>query len=378
MITTTQISPFTLHIDEAKLTDLHRRLESARWPDQGPTDGWEDGLPLEYAKDLTAYWKDSFDWRAQEARINNVPQFTTPIDGHDIHFFHQLSNRPDAKPLLLVHGWPSTPVDFLDMLPSLTDPSDGQQSFHVVIPTIPGFGISGPVNGWTVSRVADAFASLMNRLGYNRFLAHGYDTGAGIVRDLGIQHPGVVAGIHTTGMLGGEGLTHDTADMSDPTEAEAVERGMRYQYDLGAYAMLQATRPQSLAYALADSPIGQMSWMVERFHDWTNTGTTPEALLGCDQMLTAVSIYWFFRTAGSAARYYKYGLSDWSAPLPKSAVPTAILVMPNDISRPVRRIAEKTDEIVHWTEATKGGHFAAWEQPDLVAADIRSAIGHLS
>ena len=166
--------------------------------------------------------------------------------------------------------------------------------------------------------------------------------------------------------------------MSNPAEAEAVARGTRYQYDLSAYAILQSTRPQSLAYALTDSPIGQMSWMVERFHDWTSTEENPDALLGRDQMLTAVSIYWFFRTAGSAARYYKYGRPDWTAPLSKSDVPTAILVMPNDISRPVRRIAENTDEIVHWTEAAKGGHFAAWEQPDLVATDIRCAIGHLS
>lgn len=378
MNTTTQISPFTLHIDETELTDLQQRLESVRWPDRGPTDDWADGLPLDYAKELTAYWKDGFDWRAQEARINAVPQFTTPIDGHDIHFFHQLSQQPEAKPLLLVHGWPSTPVDFLDMLPQLTDPGEDQQAFHVVIPTIPGFGISGPANGWTVSRVADAFATLMHRLGYDRFLAHGYDTGSGIVRNLGIQHPEAVAGIHTTGMLGGEGLTRDTADLSNPAEAEAVARGIRYQYDLSAYAILQSTRPQSLAYALTDSPIGQMSWMVERFHDWTSTEENPDALLGRDQMLTAVSIYWFFRTAGSAARYYKYGRPDWTAPLSKSDVPTAILVMPNDISRPVRRIAENTDEIVHWTEAAKGGHFAAWEQPDLVATDIRCAIGHLS
>jgi len=371
------ISPFTLHIDESELTDLHCRLDSTRWPDENPDAGWSDGLPLAYTRVLAEHWRRTFDWRAQEARLNAVPQFTTPIDGHDIHFFHVRSPRPGARPLLLVHGWPSGPTDFLDMIPLLTEPADGGQAFDLVIPTIPGFGISGPVVGWTLTRAADAFAVLMDRLGYRRFLAHGYDTGAGIVRDLGLRHPERVAGIHTTGMLGGEGLTAETADMSVPEEARAVADGYRYQYDIGAYAMLQSTRPQSLAYALTDSPVGLLSWIVERFRDWSGTEGGPEEVLARDDMLTVVSLYWFFRTAGSSARYYKYGLPDWAEPLTPSTVPTAVLVMAADIARPVRRLAEQTDRIIHWTEAPVGGHFAGWEQPQLVAEDIRTALGGL-
>ena len=224
---TAPTQPFTLHIDDAELADLTSRLASTRWPDQGPTDDWSDGLPITYAKELVQYWKDEFNWRAQEARINAVPQFTTTVDGHDIHFFHARSTRPGAKPLLLVHGWPSGPTDFLDMIPLLTDPEEGQQAFDVVAPTIPGFGVSGPCVGWTITRVADAFAILMQRLGYDRYLAHGYDTGAGVVRDMGLRHPDALVALHTTGFLGGEELTHETADMTKPEEAQAVEAGMR-------------------------------------------------------------------------------------------------------------------------------------------------------
>ena len=374
---TEQIAPYTLAISDDAISDLHRRLDAARWPDENPDAGWSDGLPLDYARELADHWRTRFDWRAQEARLNAVPQFTAPIDGHDVHFFHVRSPRSGAVPLVLVHGWPSAPTDFFGMIPALTEPQEGEQAFDLVIPTVPGFGISGPVSGWTVARVADAVAVLMQRLGYDRFLAHGYDIGAGVVREIGIRHPEAVAGIHTTGMIGGEELTAETAGMSVPEEARAVEIGRRYAYDLGAYAMLQGTRPQSLAYGLTDSPIGLMSWLVERFRDWSGVEGGPEEVLDRDEMLTVVGIYWFFGTLGSSARYYKYGLPDWGEPLPASSVPTAILVMPQDIMRPVRRLAEKTDRIVQWTEAERGGHFAAWERPSMVADDIRAGIGHL-
>lgn len=352
---TEQIAPYTLAISDDAISDLHRRLDAARWPDENPDAGWSDGLPLDYARELADHWRTRFDWRAQEARLNAVPQFTAPIDGHDVHFFHVRSPRSGAVPLVLVHGWPSAPTDFFGMIPALTEPQAGEQAFDLVIPTVPGFGISGPVSGWTVARVADAVAVLMQRLGYDRFLAHGYDIGAGVVREIGIRHPEAVAGIHTTGMIGGEELTAETADMSVPEEARAVEAGRRYAYDLGAYAMLQGTRPQSLAYGLTDSPIGLMSWLVERFRDWSGVEGGPEEALDRDEMLTVVGIYWFFGTLGSSARYYKYGLPAWGEPLPASSVPTAILAMPQDIMRPVRRLAEKTDRIVQWTEAERGG-----------------------
>lgn len=376
--TTTELTPFTLRIDDADLDDLHRRLDATRWPDERPDAGWSDGVPLAYARDLVRYWRESFDWRAHEARLGAIPQFTTPIDGHDVHAFHVRSSRPGAVPLLLVHGWPTGPSDFLRVIPLLTEPDDDTaQAFDLVIPTIPGFGVSGPVVDWTLTRVADAFAELMTRFGYERFLVHGYDTGAGIARELGLRHGMRVAGIHTTGMLGGEELTEETADMSDPEEAQAVADGYRYQFDVGAYAMLQATRPQSLAYAFADSPVSLMTWLVERYRDWSVAEGDPDAVLDRDDMLTIVSIYWFFGTGGSSARYYKYGLPGWDQPLEPSTVPTAILVMPNDLGRPVRRLVEQTDNVVHWTVAPRGGHFAAWQEPQLVADDIRASIGGL-
>ncbi len=372
------IKPFTLHIDDVDLHDLRQRLLKTRWPDERADAGWSDGLPLSYSQELTEYWIHDFDWRQQEARINSFPQFTTLVDGHDVHFFHIRSPHPDAKPLLLIHGWPSGPTDFLAMVPLLTEPQGGDQPFDLVIPTIPGFGISGPVDGWTLARVADAFAQVMDRLGYDRYLVHGYDTGAGVARELGLRHRDHVVGIHTTGLLGGEELTEKTADMSDPEEARAVADGLRYTYELCGYAMLQTTRPQSLAYALTDSPVGLMSWLVERYRDWSGVQGAPEDALDRDEMLTVVSIYWFFRTIGSSARYYKYGLPNWDKPLEKSQTPTATLVMHDDISRPIRRLAEQSDNVVHWTLAKCGGHFAAWQQPQLVADDIRASIGTLS
>lgn len=375
-MSTPEIRPYTLHIPDTELADLRRRLEQTRWPDERPDAGWSDGLPLNHAQELAEYWRTGFDWRAQETRLNGTPQFLTKIQSEDIHFFHLRSSHADATPLLLVHGWPSGPTDFLGLAPLLTEPDDGP-AFHLVIPTIPGFGVPGPINGWTLSRAAGAFAELMSRLGYSRFAAHGYDTGAGVVRDLGLQYPDRVVGVHTTGMLGGEGLTEKTADMSDPEEARAVADGYRYTYDIGAYAMLQSTRPQSLAYALTDSPVGLMSWLVERFHDWSRIGGGPDEVLDRDEVLTVVSLYWFFRTAGSSARYYKYGLPDWSEPLAPSTAPTGILVMPDDIGRPVRRLAEKSDRVLRWSVADRGGHFAAWEQPHVVADDLRAFFANL-
>lgn len=375
---TAAITPYTLHLPDADVEDLRRRVADTRWPDERPGAEWSDGVPLAVARDLARHWAHEFDWRAQEERINAVPQFTTPIDGNDVHFFHARSSRPGATPLLLVHGWPTGPMDFLAMIPLLAEPEGDAQAFDVIAPTIPGYGIGGPVSGWTLTRVADAFAELMERLGHDRYLVHGYDTGAGVARDLGLRRPEHVAGIHTTGMLGGQELTEETADMDDPDDAAAIAKGHAYQDETGAYAMLQSSRPQSLAYALTDSPVGQLSWTLERLHDWSTPAQDGDLPFDRDEILTVVSITWFFRTAGSSARYYKYGLPGWDAPLEPSSVPTAVLVMPDDLGRPIRRLAERSDRIIHWSTAPTGGHFAAWEQPRLVADDIRAGIGHLA
>jgi microsomal epoxide hydrolase len=377
-MTTDEIRPFRIDVPQSQLDDLHRRLAAVRWPDEVPDAGWSHGIPLDYTQELTAYWRDEYDWRAQEARLNAVPQFRTVIDGHDMHFLHVRSAVPDALPLVLTHGWPGSVVEFLDVIGPLTDPAahggDPRDAFHVVVPTMPGFGWSGPTpGGWSVKRVARAWVELMRRLGYDRYAAHGGDFGSAVSRELGLIDPEHVVAIHVT-QLFSAAVTPETADMSDPAEARAVERGFRYEYELGAYAMLQASRPQTLAYALTDSPVGQLAWIVERFKDWTDSTDAPEDAVDRDALLTNVMTYWLNGTAGSSARYYRDGAENWGEPDPASTVPTAVAVMPQDIGSPVRRIAEQNNAIVRWTEFDRGGHFAAMEEPDLVVADLRAAM----
>ncbi|MCU1662037.1 MAG: epoxide hydrolase [Pseudonocardiales bacterium] len=373
----TEIRSFRIDVPQADLDDLARRLGHTRWPDEEPGAGWNNGIPLGYSKELAEYWRSSYDWRIHEARLNALPQFRSMIDGHDLHFLHVRSAQPDALPIVLTHGWPGSIVEFLDVIGPLTDPvahgGDARDAFHVVVPTIPGFGISGPAVGWSTSRVAVAWAELMRRLGYSRYTAHGGDTGAMISRELGLVDPGHLVALHLTYIPSAK-VSAETADFSDLAEQRSVENLYRFQHELGAYAMLQATRPQTLSYALTDSPVGQLAWIVERFKDWTDSKDTPEDAVDRDAMLTNVMIYWLNGTAGSSARYYKSGNEGWGEPEPPSPVPTAIAVLPYDIGSPVRRVAEQNHEIVRWTEYERGGHFAAMEEPDLVVADLRESF----
>ena len=375
------IRPFTLHVPDASLTALTARLQQTRWPVEDAGTGWDHGVPVDYARELAAYWATEFDWRAQERRINAVPQFSTAIDGHDVHFFHVRAERDGATPLLLLHGWPGSPTEFLPMIDALVDPvsHDGaaEDAFDVVIATIPGFGISGPAVGWNTDRAAAAMATLMARLGYERYAVHGYDTGALIGREMGVIDREHLIGLHLTDVLGGEELTFETADMSDPREARAVERAMRYQYELGGYAMVQATRPQSLGLALTDSPVGLLTWMVERFKDWSAAEDGPEDVFSRDDMLTTVSIYWHFATIWSSMRYYKEGASGWGVEPERSETPLAIVAMPHDLGSAVPRTVEGANNLVRWEELATGGHFGGWEQPDLMVEDIRAAVREL-
>ncbi|WP_329111119.1 epoxide hydrolase [Micromonospora sp. NBC_01699] len=369
--------PFRIEVLQAQLDDLTRRLEQTRWPDEAPGVGWTYGIPLGYTRELAEYWRTTYDWRAWEARLNSYPQFRTEIDGHDVHFLHVRSARADALPLLLTHGWPGSVVEFLDVIGPLTDPagygSDPADAFHVIIPTVPGFGLSGQAAGWSVQRAAPAWAELMRRLGYSRYVAHGGDTGALISRQLGLIDPDHLAAVHLT-LIPSASLTAENADPSDPAEQQAVGNAARFDYEIGAYALLQATRPQSLAYGLTDSPVGQLAWIVERFKDWTDSTDVPEDAVDRDAMLTNVMIYWLNATAGSSARYYKEETSNWGEPEPPSSVPTAVAVLPRDIGAPVRRLAETNHRIVRWTEYDRGGHFAAMEVPDLLVADLRTSF----
>lgn len=372
----TAIRPFTIDIPEADLEDLRRRIATTRWPDELAGAGWYLGIPRDYLRELAEYWRTSYDWRAQERRINEFPQFTTVIDGQRIHFLHVRSPEPDALPLLMTHGWPGSIVEFLEIIGPLTDPTkygaSSLPAFHLVVPAIPGFGFSGPTTepGWDTSRVAKAWAVLMARLGYDRYGVQGGDWGSVISRELGATEPDHVVGVHLNMLL--SPAPRDAAALSELTEDEIERLGdlRRFNDEMAGYQKLQGTRPQTLSYALTDSPVGQLGWIVEKFKEWTDSERVPEDAVDRDQMLTNVMFYWLTGTAGSSARIYYEVRRGRTKPEP-SSTPTGVAVFPKEIARPVRRLAEKSNNIVHWSEFDAGGHFAAMEQPDLLVGDIR-------
>jgi pimeloyl-ACP methyl ester carboxylesterase len=371
-----EIHPYRIDIPQADLDDLRDRLAGTRWPEPLPGAGWARGVPPAYLRDLVHYWATGYDWRKHEAELNGYPQFTTTIDGQNIHFLHVRSAEPGALPLVLTHGWPGSVVEFLDVIGPLTDPGahggDPADAFHLVIPSIPGFGPSGPVReaGWNSRRIAAAFAGLMSRLGYDRYGAQGGDFGAMISPDLGRVDPEHVVGVHVNAATVGF-IPFGPADADDLTEAEKVrlERMNTFLSDGNGYFQIQATRPQTLAYGLTDSPAGQLAWIVEKFQAWSHGGEVPEDVIDRDRILTNVMLYWLTATAGSAANLY-YELmhsGDWPTP---SSVPTGVAVFAEDI--PIRRYAEQVNRIVHWSEFERGGHFAALEAPDLLVDDVRA------
>jgi len=372
------IKPFQIAIPQATLEDLHDRLGRTRWPDELPGGGWERGVPLGYLKPLAAYWQTKFDWRAQEAAMNRFPQFTTSIDEVDVHFLHVRSPEPTAVPLLLIHGWPGSFLEFLDVIGPLTDPKahggDSQDAFHVVIPSIPGHGFSGAptAHGWTHGRTANAFGQLMTRLGYDHYGVQGGDIGAIIAPALGRLSPDHVTGVHVNNFL--TFPSGDASEMASLTagEQQRLGRFKQFQNDMMGYMHIQGTRPQTLSYGLTDSPVGQLAWIVEKFKEWTNpSAALPEDAVDRDRMLANVSLYWFTQTARSSANQYYETFHDPSAfaPQPRSTVPTGVAVFPGDVA--IRQFAEKTDTVVHWSEFDRGGHFAAMEAPDLLVGDIR-------
>lgn len=373
------IRPFKVDVPEADLVDLRDRLARTRWPDELPGVGWGYGIPLAYVKELADHWRTDYDWRAWEARLNEFPQFTTTIDGQNVHFMHVRSAEPDAMPLILTHGWPGSVVEFLNVIGPLTDPrrhgGDPRDAFHVVAPSIPGYGFSGPTReaGWDVKRVTRAFAELMDRLGYRRYGAQGGDWGATISRQLGLSYPDRVIGLHVT-MLAAP-PSGDPAEMASLTETEKghLEAAARFQRQGSGYFMIQSSRPQTLAYGLADSPAGLLAWIAEKFKEWTDSSNAVADAVDRDQLLTNVSVYWFTGTANSAARlYYEFARSggSWGKVEP-SAVPTGVAVFPREIAPPIRRFAERSNNIVHWSAFDRGGHFAAMEEPDLLVPDVR-------
>ncbi|NMO54595.1 epoxide hydrolase [Actinoplanes sp. TBRC 11911] len=368
------ISPYRIDIPQDRLDDLHRRLAQTRWPDPVPGAGWEAGVPPDYLRDLADHWRTKYDWRAHEARLNEFPQFTTVLDGQPVHFLHVRSPRPDALPLLLTHGWPGSIVEFLKIIGPLTDPArhggDPADAFHVVAPSLPGFGFSSPLagSGWSTSRVARAWASLMDRLGYERYGAQGGDTGAIVSPQVGRVDPDHVVGVHVNNLIAFP--SGPLADL-DPADQARLDLMTRWGQDMSGYAIIQSTRPQTIAYALTDSPVGQLAWIVEKFKEWTDPAAEiPEDAVDRDLILTDVSVYWLTGTAGSAARIYYEDARSWGQTAERSPVPTGVAVFPNDVT--IRPLAERDHDVVHWSEFSRGGHFAALEAPDLLVDDVRT------
>ncbi|GLY79161.1 microsomal epoxide hydrolase [Actinoallomurus iriomotensis] len=386
------IRPFRIDVPEADLADLHERLDRTRWPDELPGAGWAYGVPRDYLRELVRYWRHEYDWRAAEALLNRWPQFTTTIDGANIHFAHIRSPEPDATPLIITHGWPGSIVEFTEIAGPLTDPrahgGDPSDAFHLVMPSIPGFGFSGPTRerGWELLRVAAAFGELMRRLGYHRYGAQGGDWGAAISRELGRTHPEQIIGVHLT-LIPGTGASSEPTPEElaalDPAERARTlaswARMREWESERTGYAVVQSTRPQTLAYGLTDSPVGQLAWIVEKFKEWTDSDERPEDAVDRDRLLTNVMLYWLTGTAGSSARiYYERAHADyWGKPPEPSTAPTALAVFPEENFIVLRHLAERADEIVRWTEFDRGGHFAAMEEPDLLVGDVRAFFREL-
>jgi pimeloyl-ACP methyl ester carboxylesterase len=376
--TDARIRPYRISVPQADLDDLRGRLARTRWARDLPGAGWERGVPTGYLRELADYWAKGYDWRAHEAALNAHAQFITTIDGADVQFLHLRSAQPDATPLLLLHGWPGSIVEFLDMIGPLTDPAahggDPADAFHLVIPSLPGYGFSGPLTetGWTDGRSAAALAELMDRLGYDRYGVQGGDVGAFIAPLIGRMDPGRVIGVHVNALV--TFPSGDPAEMAALTGAERARLAAmeKWRQQSSAYLQVQGTRPQTIGQALTDSPSGLLAWIVEKFQEWTNPAALlPEDAVDRDRILTDVSIYWFTATAGSAAQTYYERFNDPSMWMPqeRSTVPTAVAVFPTDIS--IRPFASKTSNIVRWSEFDRGGHFAALEAPGLLTADIR-------
>ena len=383
MADATEIRPFRVQVPQADLDDLTDRLAGTRWPDELPGVGWTRGVPLGYLEELAAYWRSSYDWRAQEGRLNGFPQFATTIDGQTIHFLHARSPEADALPLLITHGYPSSVAEFLEVIGPLTDPrahgGDPADAFHVVAPSLPGFGFSTPVRqqGWEVARTTRAFAELMPRLGYPRYGAHGGDIGAGVSGMLGAMLPDQVVGTHTTADARAVALAGQyfplPDDLAEADRARVQEQQQRWA-EAKAYLDIQSTRPQTLAYALTDSPAGQLAWIVEKFKEWTDDAAElPTDAVDRDQLLTNVSIYWFTGSGASAARFIYEGAHsgpDWGSPPTTTPAPQGLALFGGDDL--LRRVMDPGHKIQHWSEFDRGGHFPAMEVPDLLVGDIRA------
>ncbi|WP_196258926.1 epoxide hydrolase family protein [Pelagibacterium limicola] len=370
------ILPFKISVSDDQITDLRERLAMTRWP-VAPTADWDRGQALHLVKELAAQWLDGFEWRAVEAELNRFPQYTTEIEGQTIHFLHIKSPEAGAFPLLLVHGWPSTPFEFTDVIGPLSNPAAhrqaGGQAFDLVIPSIPGYGFSGPVTapGWDGARVARAFDALMKRLGYIEYGYHGGDVGSGIGRELGILAPDGLKGVHVQQIFAFPTGAEGEMEKLTPFEMEGFAILGHFQ-KYASYNDAHQKRPQTLAFGLVDSPVALLAWNAELHFGFLGEG---ETTTDRHRYLTMASIYWFTATGGSATNiYFEDAQTGAGYREVMNTVPTGVAVFPNDF-RSVRAFAERANNIVHWTEMPQGGHFAAAEAPELLADDIRAFFG---
>ena len=379
----TAIRPFEIDVPDAVLEDLDRRLAETRFPDQ-VGDAWVYGTDVTYLRELVTYWRDSYDWREQERRLNAFDHFKTRVDDLDIHFIHQRSPEANALPIVITHGWPGSVVEFLDVIGPLTDPvahgGRAEDAFHVVAPSMPGYGFSDKPRrrGMGPEQIADINAELMARLGYERYGAQGGDWGSAVSRWIAYKYAPHVAGLHLNMVIAGP-----PADADDPTGGATpaeLERMQARQASLGdgfAYGRIQGTRPQTLGYGLNDSPAGLAAWIVEKFQSWCDCDGHPETIFTKDELLTNVMVYWVTETATSAARLYYESSHQTSsglltAPPGRVEVPTGVALFPKELILPPRAWAEASYNITHWSEMPRGGHFAAFEQPELFVDDLRT------
>jgi pimeloyl-ACP methyl ester carboxylesterase len=360
-----QVEPFTAQTPQSVLDDLRDRLGRTRWPDQVEGQPWRWGTERGFLQRVCAHWGGSFDWRAAEARLNALPQFRVVIEGTGLHFVHVRSGQPDAVPLLLTNGWPSSIFEYLDLIPRLA-----AAGFDVVAPALPGYGYSDrpAAPGMNMTRIAALFAALMEGLGYTRFLAHGSDMGAGVLEQMRRRHADRLRGIHFSNVYWG----YPRPDDPTPEEQAYLGRVQGWTFTEGAYAMLQGTKPQTLSYGLNDSPAGLSAWILEKFEAWTDGGA--EAAIGLDGLCANLTLYWVTETIGSSVRLYAEAFADGAAQAPpeRGQVPVGVTVSPKDILPAPRAWGERWLNVVYWSEAPRGGHFPAWEQPDLLARELRA------
>jgi pimeloyl-ACP methyl ester carboxylesterase len=380
----TEIKPYSVHINDAELQELQDRLARTRWPDQETSGDWGQGIPLDYSRELADYWAREYDWRRFESKLNSWPQFMTDIDGIDIHFIHRRSPEANALPLIISHGWPGSVVEFHKVIDALADPvahgGKAENAFHVVAPSLPGYGFSGKPTqtGTSVEKIGNMWGQLMARLEYNRYVAQGGDWGAMITQSMGLTETTHCAGIHVNMPI--VAPDPDTMDQLSEREQSALEGIAFYnEWDSG-YSKQQATRPQTLGYGLADSPVGQMAWIMEKFYAWTDCEVDgvkhPENVLNRDEMLDNVMLYWLNNAAASSARLYWESFGNPNlAPI---EMPVGCSIFPREIFRCSRRWAEKRfSNLVYWNELDKGGHFAAFEQPESFIREVRNGFRSL-